>query len=184
MTPLISSTRISAMLPSGHGLPRRRDGPSLPDGPSRPLPFARMEQEIRYLDFEGRRLAYSTYGEGPPLVVGPRWVSHLEEEWADPDQRPFYAELGAHPSGRALRPDRLWALLARARPAADRRVREPPARGGDRRSRRERGRLRLVVLLPGRLAARRAPAGSDRQARLLRRLRVAPRHPRTRRRLR
>ncbi len=52
-----------------------------------------MEQEIRYLDFEGRRLAYSTYGEGPPLVVGPRWVSHLEEEWADPDQRPFYAEL-------------------------------------------------------------------------------------------
>jgi pimeloyl-ACP methyl ester carboxylesterase/DNA-binding CsgD family transcriptional regulator len=52
-----------------------------------------MEQEIRYLDFEGRRLAYSTYGEGPPIVVGPRWVSHLEEEWADPDQRPFYAEL-------------------------------------------------------------------------------------------
>jgi pimeloyl-ACP methyl ester carboxylesterase/DNA-binding CsgD family transcriptional regulator len=52
-----------------------------------------MEQEIRYLDFEGQRLAYATYGEGPPLVVGPRWVSHLEEEWADPDQRPFYAEL-------------------------------------------------------------------------------------------
>jgi pimeloyl-ACP methyl ester carboxylesterase/DNA-binding CsgD family transcriptional regulator len=53
-----------------------------------------MEQEIRYLDFEGRRLAYSIYGEGPPLVVGPRWVSHLDEEWADADQRPFYAELG------------------------------------------------------------------------------------------
>ncbi len=52
-----------------------------------------MEQEIRYLDFEGRQLAYSTYGEGPPMVVGPRWVSHLEEEWADPNQRPFYAEL-------------------------------------------------------------------------------------------
>jgi hypothetical protein len=48
-----------------------------------------MEQEIRYLDLDGRRLAYSTYGEGPPLLVGPRWVSHLEEEWADPDQRPF-----------------------------------------------------------------------------------------------
>jgi pimeloyl-ACP methyl ester carboxylesterase len=53
-----------------------------------------MEQEIRYLDFEGHRLAYATYGEGPPLVVGPRWVSHLEEEWEDPDQRPFYGELG------------------------------------------------------------------------------------------
>ena len=52
-----------------------------------------VEQEIRYLDFEGRRLAYSTYGDGPPMVVGPRWVSHLEEEWADANQRPFYAEL-------------------------------------------------------------------------------------------
>ncbi len=52
-----------------------------------------MEQEIRYLDFEGRRLAYSVYGDGPPMVVGPRWVSHLEEEWADVNQRPFYAEL-------------------------------------------------------------------------------------------
>jgi pimeloyl-ACP methyl ester carboxylesterase/DNA-binding CsgD family transcriptional regulator len=52
-----------------------------------------MEQEIRYLDFEGRRLAYATYGKGQPIVLGPRWVSHLEEEWADPDQRPFYAEL-------------------------------------------------------------------------------------------
>lgn len=52
-----------------------------------------MEQEIRYLDFEGRRLAYSVYGDGPPMVVGPRWVSHLEEEWEDANQRPFYAEL-------------------------------------------------------------------------------------------
>ena len=69
------------MLPTGHGLPRRRDGPSLRNGPCGPVDSAYMEQEIRYLDFEGRRLAYSTYGEGPPIVVGPRWVSHLEEEW-------------------------------------------------------------------------------------------------------
>jgi pimeloyl-ACP methyl ester carboxylesterase/DNA-binding CsgD family transcriptional regulator len=52
-----------------------------------------MEQEIRTLEFEGKELAYSVYGEGPPIVVGPRWVSHLEHEWADPNQRPFYAEL-------------------------------------------------------------------------------------------
>jgi len=52
-----------------------------------------MDQAIRFLDFEGRRLAYSTYGEGPPIVFGPRWVSHLEEEWADPRQRAFYAEV-------------------------------------------------------------------------------------------
>jgi pimeloyl-ACP methyl ester carboxylesterase/DNA-binding CsgD family transcriptional regulator len=69
-----------------------------------------MEQEIRYLDFEGRRLAYSTYGDGPPLVVGPRWVSHLEEEWADPNQRPFYAELGR--GHRVVRFDRVGCGLS------------------------------------------------------------------------
>lgn len=52
-----------------------------------------MEQEIRFIDFEGRRLAYATYGEGSPMVIGPRWVSHLEEEWSDPNQRAFYAEV-------------------------------------------------------------------------------------------
>jgi len=52
-----------------------------------------MDQNLCFLDFEGRELAYSTYGEGPPMVVGPRWVSHLEEEWSDPSQRAFYAEL-------------------------------------------------------------------------------------------
>ena len=69
-----------------------------------------MEQEIRYLDFEGRRLAYSTYGEGPPIVVGPRWVSHLEEEWADADQRPFYAELAR--THRVVRFDRIGCGLS------------------------------------------------------------------------
>lgn len=69
-----------------------------------------MEQEIRHLDFDGRRLAYSTYGDGPPLVVGPRWVSHLEDEWDDPNQRPFYAELArAH---RVVRFDRIGCGLS------------------------------------------------------------------------
>jgi pimeloyl-ACP methyl ester carboxylesterase/DNA-binding CsgD family transcriptional regulator len=52
-----------------------------------------MDQDIRFLEFEGRRLAYSTYGEWPPIVFGPRWVSHLEEEWEDPRQRAFYEEI-------------------------------------------------------------------------------------------
>ena len=52
-----------------------------------------MDQDIRFLDFEGRRLAYSLYGEWPPIVFGPRWVSHLEEEWEDPRQRAFYKEI-------------------------------------------------------------------------------------------
>ena len=52
-----------------------------------------MEQEIRYVEVDGGRVAYATCGDGPPLVVGPRWVGHLEEEWADPEQRGFYGEL-------------------------------------------------------------------------------------------
>ncbi len=69
-----------------------------------------MDQEVRHLDFEGRRLAYSTFGEGPPILFGPRWVSHLEEEWADPRQRAFYAEIaGRH---RVVRFDRVGCGLS------------------------------------------------------------------------
>ena len=69
-----------------------------------------MEQEIRFIDFEGRRLAYATNGEGPPMVVGPRWVSHLEEEWSDPIQRAFYAQLAK--THRVIRFDRIGCGLS------------------------------------------------------------------------
>jgi pimeloyl-ACP methyl ester carboxylesterase/DNA-binding CsgD family transcriptional regulator len=69
-----------------------------------------MDHDIRFLDFEGRRLAYSTYGEGPPLVFGPRWVSHLEEEWDDPRQRAFYEEVAR--THRVLRFDRVGCGLS------------------------------------------------------------------------
>ena len=69
-----------------------------------------MQHDIRFLEFEGRRLAYSSYGEGPPLVFGPRWVSHLEEEWADPRQRAFYAEVAR--THRVLRFDRIGCGLS------------------------------------------------------------------------
>ncbi|HEV2591929.1 MAG TPA: alpha/beta fold hydrolase, partial [Gaiellaceae bacterium] len=52
-----------------------------------------MSQDIRFAEVDGREVAYSVLGDGPPLVVGPRWVSHLEEEWGDPAQRSFYDEL-------------------------------------------------------------------------------------------
>jgi pimeloyl-ACP methyl ester carboxylesterase/DNA-binding CsgD family transcriptional regulator len=68
------------------------------------------DQAIRFLDFEGRRLAYSSYGEGPPIVFGPRWVSHLEEEWEDPRQRAFYAEVAR--THRVLRFDRVGCGLS------------------------------------------------------------------------
>ena len=69
-----------------------------------------MDQNIGFLDFEGRRLAYATYGDGPPMVVGPRWVSHLEEEWADPNQRAFYRELAK--THRVVRFDRVGCGLS------------------------------------------------------------------------
>jgi pimeloyl-ACP methyl ester carboxylesterase/DNA-binding CsgD family transcriptional regulator len=69
-----------------------------------------MDHDIRFLEFEGRRLAYSTYGEGPPLVFGPRWVSHLEEEWDDPRQRSFYSEIAR--THRVVRFDRIGCGLS------------------------------------------------------------------------
>ena len=64
-----------------------------------------MDQTIAFLDFEGRRLAYASYGEGPPMVFGPRWVSHLEEEWSDTKQRGFYTEIAK--THRVVRFDRV-----------------------------------------------------------------------------
>ena len=69
-----------------------------------------MDQDIRFLDFEGRRLAYATYGEWPPIVFGPRWVSHLEEEWEDRRQRAFYEELAR--THRVVRFDRVGCGLS------------------------------------------------------------------------
>lgn len=40
-----------------------------------------MTQQIGFLEFEGRRVAYATVGEGPPIVLPAWWVSHLVEDW-------------------------------------------------------------------------------------------------------
>jgi pimeloyl-ACP methyl ester carboxylesterase/DNA-binding CsgD family transcriptional regulator len=69
-----------------------------------------MDQDIRFLDFEGRRLAYATYGDGPPIVFGPRWVSHLEEEWEDVAQRAFFEEVAR--THRVIRFDRVGCGLS------------------------------------------------------------------------
>jgi pimeloyl-ACP methyl ester carboxylesterase/DNA-binding CsgD family transcriptional regulator len=69
-----------------------------------------MEQAIRFIEFEGRRLAYATYGEGPPMVIGPRWVSHLEEEWSGASERTFFGELAK--THRVVRFDRVGCGLS------------------------------------------------------------------------
>ena len=69
-----------------------------------------MEQSIRFCELDGRRIAYATVGEGPLLLFGGRWVSHLEEEWAEPRARSFFEELAR--THRVVRYDRLGAGLS------------------------------------------------------------------------
>jgi pimeloyl-ACP methyl ester carboxylesterase/DNA-binding CsgD family transcriptional regulator len=49
---------------------------------------------IRFLPFASRRVAYTTTGEGPPLVAPAWWISHLELDWADPGFRGFWGSVG------------------------------------------------------------------------------------------
>ena len=44
----------------------------------------------------GARIAYTTSGSGPPLIVIPPWVSHLEAVTAMSGYRQFYEVLAAH----------------------------------------------------------------------------------------
>jgi pimeloyl-ACP methyl ester carboxylesterase/DNA-binding CsgD family transcriptional regulator len=77
-----------------------------------------MEQDIRFCELGGRRIAYATIGEGPLLLFSGRWVTHLEEEWEDPRARSFFTELAR--SHRVVRYDRIGAGLS------DRELPAPP----------------------------------------------------------
>ena len=78
-----------------------------------------MEQEIRFCELDGQRIAYATVGEGPLVLFGGRWVTHLEEEWSDPRARAFYEELALR--HRVVRYDRIGAGLS------DRNLLAPPS---------------------------------------------------------
>lgn len=54
------------------------------------------EQEIRFTEEGGRRIAWARSGEGPPLVFCGWWMSHLELNWRDPRFRAFVEALGRH----------------------------------------------------------------------------------------
>ena len=69
-----------------------------------------MEQDIRFCELDGRRIAYATVGEGPLILFAGRWVTHLEEEWDDPGARSFFEELAR--THRVVRYDRLGAGLS------------------------------------------------------------------------
>ena len=72
--------------------------------------YGSVEQEIRFCELGGRRIAYATVGEGPTLLLGGRWVTHLEEEWDDPHARSFFEDLAD--THRVVRYDRLGAGLS------------------------------------------------------------------------
>jgi pimeloyl-ACP methyl ester carboxylesterase len=74
-----------------------------------------MDQQIRFLEVDGRRIAYATAGEGPPLVLPAYWGSHLELEWTLPEYRAFISALAADRT--VIRYDRLGTGLSdRVRP--------------------------------------------------------------------
>jgi len=77
-----------------------------------------MEQDIRFCELDGKRIAYASVGEGPLLLFGGRWVTHLEDEWANPRVRAFFEELALR--HRVVRYDRLGAGLS------DRNLAAPP----------------------------------------------------------
>ncbi len=77
-----------------------------------------MEQDIRFCKLDGRRIAYSSVGEGPLLLFSARWVSHLEEEWEEPRARAFFEDLAR--THRVVRYDRIGAGLS------DRELTTPP----------------------------------------------------------
>lgn len=54
------------------------------------------EQEIRFTEEGGRRIAWARSGDGPPLVLCGWWTSNLELNWRDPRFRAFVEALGRH----------------------------------------------------------------------------------------
>lgn len=55
-----------------------------------------VEQQIRFCTADdGVRLAYATFGSGPPLVKAANWVTHLEFDFTSPLWRHWWDELGS-----------------------------------------------------------------------------------------
>jgi pimeloyl-ACP methyl ester carboxylesterase/DNA-binding CsgD family transcriptional regulator len=56
-----------------------------------------MQQQIRFCTTsDGVRIAYSTSGQGPPLVKVANWLSHIEFDWNSPVWRHWLIELSRY----------------------------------------------------------------------------------------
>lgn len=91
-------------------------------------------QQIRFLPVSGGRVAVAVTGDGPPLVLPPAWIGHLEHEWEVPELRAFVTALAAEHT--VIRYDRLGIGLS-----------DPGPTGGDADAGAEAG--RLAELLDG-----------------------------------
>src|SRR5579862_5370810 len=69
-----------------------------------------MRQQTGFVRFDGRRIAYATVGDGPPLVLPAWWISHLVEDWQGAAFRRFVETLAAR--HRVVRYDRLGTGLS------------------------------------------------------------------------
>jgi pimeloyl-ACP methyl ester carboxylesterase/DNA-binding CsgD family transcriptional regulator len=74
-----------------------------------------LDQQIRFCDAAGARVAYATVGTGPPLLLPALWIGHLELQWDDPSFRGFVGTLAEHRT--VVRYDRVGTGLS-DRPAA------------------------------------------------------------------
>jgi pimeloyl-ACP methyl ester carboxylesterase/DNA-binding CsgD family transcriptional regulator len=75
-----------------------------------------VDQQIGFVEFDGRRIAYATVGDGPLLVLPAWWVSHLVEDWQNDAFKEFVEALAQR--YRVVRYDRLGTGLSdRERPA-------------------------------------------------------------------
>jgi pimeloyl-ACP methyl ester carboxylesterase/DNA-binding CsgD family transcriptional regulator len=53
-------------------------------------------QSVRFVELDGRRIAWAAVGDGPPLVMGGWWMSHLELDWGNRRFRDFIAALARY----------------------------------------------------------------------------------------
>ena len=56
----------------------------------------RQDQVIKHADIGGASVAWSSVGQGPPLVVGGWLLSHLRLDWQEPKFRALLDRLAEH----------------------------------------------------------------------------------------